>query len=132
MRWNLNALPPGNEVTVTMPPTVRSDAPEGTRLLFDAEVRVDGVQQLTLSETVFVGAVYENSDTIFTGEESVPGDVDNNDDVNIADAIAALQIVAGLQPNVTINRDADVDGDTMIGLPEAIYSLQVAAEVRNQ
>jgi hypothetical protein len=131
MRWNLNALPPGNEVTVTMPPTVRSDAPVGTRLLFDAEVRVDGVQQLFLSETVFVGAVYENPDTIFTGEESVPGDVDNNDDVNIADAIAALQIVAGLQPNVTINRDADVDGDTMIGLPEAIYSLQVAAEARN-
>jgi len=131
MRWNLNALPPGNEVEVTMPPTVRSDAPEGTRLMFDAEVRVDGVQQLFLSETVFVGTVYDNPSTVFVAV-AVPGDVDDNDDVNIADAIVALQIVAGLQPTVTINRDADVDGDTLIGLPEAIYSLQVAAQVRNQ
>jgi hypothetical protein len=128
MRWNLNTLPPGGEVTVTMPPTVRSDAPEGTRILFDAEVRVDGIQQLSLSETVFVGTVFNNPGVVVI----VPGDVDDNEAVNIADAIAALQIVAGLQPNVTINRDADVDGDTLIGLPEAIYSLQVAAQVRNQ
>ncbi|MFP4307622.1 MAG: hypothetical protein ACLFQQ_10425, partial [Desulfococcaceae bacterium] len=131
MRWNLNTLPPGGDVTVTMPPTVRSDAPEGTRLLFDAEVRVDGVQQLTLSETVFVGTAYDNPSTVFVAV-AVPGDIDDNDEVNIADAIAALQIVAGLQPTVTINRDADVNGDTLIGLPEAIYSLQVAAEAREQ
>jgi hypothetical protein len=61
----------------------------------------------------------------------IPGDVDNNEEVNIADAITALQIVAGLQPAVTINQAASVDGNTLIGLPEAIYSLQVAAEARN-
>jgi hypothetical protein len=59
-----------------------------------------------------------------------PGDVNLSETVDIADAILAAQVLAGMSPAGTVYRAADVNGDGMIGLPEAIYILQKAAGLR--
>jgi hypothetical protein len=60
---------------------------------------------------------------------STGGDVNGDSDVlGLADAIVALKVVARMKP--TVYKDADVNGDKKIGLPEAIYILQVLAGLR--
>jgi hypothetical protein len=58
----------------------------------------------------------------------LPGDVNHDDVLSLADAIAALQVTVRMTP--TVYKDADVNGDEGIGLPEAIYVLQKIAELR--
>jgi len=58
------------------------------------------------------------------------GDIDGNCMVELTDAILGLQICAGLIPDVLINLDADVNGDTKIGLDESIYVLEKLAGVK--
>ena len=48
----------------------------------------------------------------------------------LADAVLALQVVAGLEPSAPVYLDADVNGDGKIGLDEAIYILQDVAGLR--
>ena len=60
---------------------------------------------------------------------AVPGDVDNNGSVDLADAILALQVVVGLNP-AGVNAGADVNGNGKIGLAEVIYAIQYAASLR--
>ncbi|MBU1059907.1 MAG: hypothetical protein KJ804_16490, partial [Proteobacteria bacterium] len=52
--WSLGDLPPGVGVSVTMPPHVNSETVDGTFIQFEAEVRVDGVQQVQASKTTQV------------------------------------------------------------------------------
>jgi hypothetical protein len=52
--WNLGSLPPGGGMTVTMPPEVLIGAPDGTLIQFEAELRVDGLQQALASKTTRV------------------------------------------------------------------------------
>ena len=59
-----------------------------------------------------------------------PGDVDNSGTVDLGDAILALQVLCDLTPD-GVNKDADVNGDSKVGLPEAIYVLQEVAGLRN-
>ncbi|MCP4345205.1 MAG: DUF1566 domain-containing protein [Desulfobacterales bacterium] len=56
---------------------------------------------------------------------AVKGDVDDSGKTDLQDAIAALQICAGLKSDV--NTDADVNNDSKIGLEEALYAIKVAA-----
>jgi hypothetical protein len=51
------------------------------------------------------------------------GDVNSDQQVDLADLILALQISAGMSPNpATIHLSADVDGDQKIGMAEVIYA----------
>jgi hypothetical protein len=59
----------------------------------------------------------------------VPGDVDGDGAVTMADAIFALQIAERINP-AGVNLSADVNNDGRIGLAEAIYILQKVAEMR--
>jgi subtilisin family serine protease len=59
-----------------------------------------------------------------------PGEVTGGDGVGLADVIAALRIISGIDPGVSICRTADVDGDGRIGLAEAIYGLQFLSGIR--
>jgi len=59
----------------------------------------------------------------------ISGDVDHMDNVNLKDAILALKVVTGID-NVEVFADADVNNDGKIGIQEAIYILQVVAEIR--
>jgi len=59
--------------------------------------------------------------------DPVPGDIYNNDGVNLTDAIIALQITAGINPSGAINLNNDVDANSVIGLENPIYILQDVA-----
>jgi hypothetical protein len=51
-----------------------------------------------------------------------PGDINGDDLVDLKDAILALQIASGETPTATIDPiSADVNGDTRIGVPEALF-----------
>jgi len=59
------------------------------------------------------------------------GDINNDETVDLADAILALQTAAGVDTSGNdITLEADVDGNQQIGLPEAIYVLQKLVELR--
>jgi PKD repeat protein len=63
-----------------------------------------------------------------TGESSPSsGDVNGDTHVEIADAVLALQIDAGLTIADAVNLSADVNGDGRIGLAEALYVFRVSA-----
>jgi hypothetical protein len=61
-------------------------------------------------------------------EAEVSGDVD----VDIADAISALQICAGLDVSTSTQQISDFNGDGKIGLTEGICALQMTAGLRPQ
>ena len=50
------------------------------------------------------------------------GDIDGKGSVNLADAILALQICAGITPDTTVNKEAAVNNDK-IGIEDAVYIL---------
>lgn len=50
-----------------------------------------------------------------------PGDLNHDGKVNLADAVLALQIMAGIVPASPVFLDADVNGDRRIGMEEVIY-----------
>jgi len=60
---------------------------------------------------------------------AVPGDVNGDLEVDLADAIMALQVAAGLYA-AGVDPAADVNGDGRIGLAEAIYALGSIGNVR--
>jgi len=59
----------------------------------------------------------------------IRGDVNDDSQVDLADAILALQVAAGQRP-AGLNAVVDVDGNGRIGMAEAVYVLQTAAELR--
>jgi hypothetical protein len=71
--------------------------------------------------------------TVYDGMEfSVePGDINNDDAVNLMDAVLSLQAIAGIPASETLYYEADVNNDGRIGLEEGIFILQRIAEIRN-
>ncbi len=66
------------------------------------------------------------------GLEPIPvvvtkGDCNGDGNVDLADAILALQVLAGIRPSSTVYKEWDVNGDGRIGMAEAIYVLQYLA-----
>lgn len=57
------------------------------------------------------------------------GDMNGDGVVELADAILAFRVLLDL-PAPYVNRTADLDADAKIGMAEALYVLQKAAEVR--
>ena len=57
-----------------------------------------------------------------------PGDLNLDGEVNLADAITALQVVASLHPESSPR--GDVNGDNRVGLADAIYILQMVSNLR--
>lgn len=66
----------------------------------------------------------------FTTKEILAGDINDDDSVNLADAITALQVMAGIEPSTTVHKEADVNGDGKIGIEEVVYILQKVSKVR--
>jgi len=56
--------------------------------------------------------------------ETLKGDLNNDDQIDLADVLIALRVLAGLQPKVPVNLLADVNSDGEIGVEEAIYALR--------
>ncbi len=64
-----------------------------------------------------------------TPETCIPGDVNGDGKIDLADAMLVLRILAGI-PVQNINLNADVNGDGKIGLEELGYILQKVAGLR--
>jgi hypothetical protein len=58
------------------------------------------------------------------------GDVNKDGNVDLLDAISALQVCVGVTPAEEVNNKADVNGDRKIGLAEVIYILQTVSGLR--
>ena len=59
-----------------------------------------------------------------------PGDINDDDKVDLSDAILSNQILCGITPAANVYKGADVNGDGRIGMEESIYILQVVSGVR--
>ncbi|MFZ2634387.1 MAG: PKD domain-containing protein [Desulfosalsimonadaceae bacterium] len=55
------------------------------------------------------------------GSIPVPGDINHDGKVDLADTVLALQIMAGIVPTPPVFLDADVNNDSRIGMEEMIY-----------
>jgi hypothetical protein len=60
----------------------------------------------------------------------IPGDLNGDKTVDLADAVVALRIAAGIVPVNGVNLEADVNGDDKIGMPEVVYILQKVSGLR--
>ena len=74
-------------------------------------------------------AVSENRDVVFSGVSFTAADVDDDGEVSVADALAALRMSLGLYDGVTAKRwfAADVDGDGEVTVSDALRILRRAA-----
>lgn len=66
---------------------------------------------------------YENG-TNPTQKDSLPGDLNGDNIVDLRDAILALQISCGMTTSDSINKAGDVNNDGKIGVDEAAFILQ--------
>jgi hypothetical protein len=57
------------------------------------------------------------------------GSVNADDVIDLADAVLALQIAAGLVPSTTICHHSEINNDGQVALPEAIYVLRMVADL---
>ncbi len=57
----------------------------------------------------------------------VPGDIDGDRAVTLEDAVIALRVSAGLDPGASIDLDAEVGGDGVVGIVEAAFALRKVA-----
>jgi len=62
----------------------------------------------------------------------IPGDVNNDRRIDLADVILALQVSVRMTPVPVICKEADINGDGKIGIEEAVYGLQWVAGLRPQ
>jgi hypothetical protein len=60
-------------------------------------------------------------------DDILRGDVNHSGSVELADAVLTLQILSGVIPAQEVFKDADVNGDGRLGLPEVLYILQTIA-----
>ena len=70
---------------------------------------------LLVQDEYFIGAV-------------VPGDVDGDGEISLADAAIACQIASKIQPSATIHIGADVNADGKIGVEEAAYVIRYVSD----
>jgi hypothetical protein len=68
--------------------------------------------------------------TAFGDLPPIKGDINNNGNITLHDAILALQITAGINAGNQIFSSADVNGDHRIGMADAIYILQCLSASR--
>lgn len=65
-----------------------------------------------------------------TEQVYVPGDIDEDGNVTLADAILVMKILAGKSVEQQVWTNTDINSDSAIGLPEVIYILQRVAGMR--
>jgi len=76
---------------------------------------------------VYVADAYNNRIQVFS--PVISGDITNDGTVDLQDAIAGLQVVAGISSPVSVL--GDVNEDNRICIEEVIYALQCVARLRN-
>jgi hypothetical protein len=82
-----------------------------------------GICTLTLNTDTTITAT-------FTREPVGKGDINYDGQVNLTDAILALQVIACISSQQIVYKEADVNSDRKIGLADVLYILQKAAAIR--
>jgi YD repeat-containing protein len=67
----------------------------------------------------------------YSAQASVPGDLDGDRVVTLADLISALKVSAAVPVDGGLLKTADVDGDSKAGIPEAVFILQRLGGLRD-
>jgi len=88
-----------------------------------ADVTVDGQSKGMITSYTFTKIV-ENHTIEVKFETNLPGDIDGNKKVELADAVLGLKILAGIQSAANIQIGADVNADGKISIAEVIYVLR--------
>ena len=70
------------------------------------------------------------ADNFLIAVRSFKGDINNDGNINLSDAILAIQVISNIASSVQIFKEADINNNGLIGLEEAIYALQVTAGKR--
>ncbi len=108
--------------------TLDGAEPTGT-----SQIYVDPIP-ITRPTTVKARAFLVDSlpSTVVSGHFAIiqSGDVNGDGDVDLGDAVLALQIAAGVTPAAAVYAEADVDGDGKIGMGEALFAFQTVAGFR--
>ncbi len=108
--------------------------PADGSLYYNVEPGVSGTAEATAVLIDSGGTENGGSDTSASQTFSItvkiiPGDVDGENEVTLADAILALQVIAGIKPEKVCIR-ADVNNDEKLGPEEAVYILQKLSTLR--
>jgi hypothetical protein len=64
------------------------------------------------------------------GSSSRSNIIETNDYYDLYDAISAIQVLAGIVPPITVNKEKDINNDQKIGIEEVIFILQHIAGLR--
>ncbi|MCP4353175.1 MAG: hypothetical protein GY795_47600, partial [Desulfobacterales bacterium] len=78
------------------------------------------------SEQAPIASIILTQDSEMTAvfqRDVILGDINNDGNINLSDAIASLQICSGMTPSSTVFK-SDINGDGKIGLEEAVYIIQ--------
>ncbi len=73
------------------------------------------------ADSINVSLYNETPDIDFSLNDIIPGDIDGDEDVDLADLIKGLQIMAGSFPAGTIFTTGDTNGDNRIGMEDLLY-----------
>ncbi len=131
---------PGNvNIANSLTGSDEDQAPEGSGIiaLLKFKVLAFGSDiQLTLSNVKYMDSEGSNEPLVIdeiTNLDDAAIDVPEKGDVNgslkadLADAVLALQVVAGMNPD-DVYAEADVNGDQKIGLEEVVYILKALSD----
>ena len=95
---------------------------------FTVSIEAQGYTPKSQGITVVAGP---NQLNFVLSDDSIKiSDINNDQTVDLTDAVLALQILAGIEPAATVYKEADVNGDNRIGLEEVIYILQKVSGLR--
>ena len=90
---------------------------------------LDSVDKIpSVSDKMVTGGRVNALSALCKGVSPVPGDLTCDSNLGLDDAILALQVISGLNPEICsecIPVVKDLNGDRRIGLEEAIYVIQV-------
>jgi hypothetical protein len=94
----------------------------GVEEQIEITIAAEGYATTSISENVIFDDLKETEITL-TEKAPVPGDVYNDDKVDLKDAVAASRVIAGEELS-GINNRAALDQDKKIDLPELVYILR--------
>ncbi len=90
----------------------------------------EGANAITLTARDAAGNTTVTATIISLDRTVLKGDINGNGSIDLTDAVMAMQILSHVTPAQPINKKADIDGDGKIGLPEVIFILQRAVDLR--
>lgn len=82
------------------------------------------------NEPLVIDEIVSFTNALINVPDSPAADVNRNCKTDLADAVLALQVSAGMSTDDIVYIGADIDGDRKIGIPEAVYALRAVSETR--